>query len=337
MKIQKENRKNKMWQRVHKISYFILSLLLFSLCFTVGACKKQVLVSSIEIVVAPHKTVYEVGEIFDATGMVVKAHYSDKSELLIDNFTCDNMQPLTRNDAFVKIRYEGRAVKQEITVLLKGNNEKYSVSQTLSLADRSLNGKTIYFLGSSVTYGSAALGESMADFIAKRNDCTIIKEAVSGTTLFDNGESSYVQRLKKFDVNCAPDVFICQLSTNDSMSKDKLGSVSQSTQSNDFDKTTTCGAIEYIIDYVKKNWNCKIIFYTNPYFNRPTYKNMVDLLHQISKKWEIAVIDLYNDAEFNAITKEQRELYMDDEIHPTRAGYLEWWTPVFEQKIKEII
>lgn len=34
-----------------------------------------------------------------------------------------------------------------------------------------------------MTYGAAALGVSMADYIAKLDGYTVIKEAVSGTTL----------------------------------------------------------------------------------------------------------------------------------------------------------
>ena len=60
------------------------------------------------------------------------------------------------------------------------------------------------------------------------------------------------------------------------------------------------------------------------------YASMVELLPQLEEKWGVSVIDLWNDTEFNAITAEQRELYMDDAIHPTKAGYLEWWTPVME-------
>jgi hypothetical protein len=39
---------------------------------------------------------------------------------------------------------------------------------------------------------------------------------------------------------------------------------------------------------------------------------------------------MWSDEGFNAITKEQHTLYMADHIHPTRAGYLEWWTPYME-------
>lgn len=58
---------------------------------------------------------------------------------------------------------------------------------------------------------------------------------------------------------------------------------------------------------------------------------MVKLLQQIAEKWDIAIIDMWNDTEFNALTEEQRALYMADGIHPTQAGYLEWWTPYMEE------
>ena len=64
---------------------------------------------------------------------------------------------------------------------------------------------------------------------------------------------------------------------------------------------------------------------------------MVDLLGKISKKWNISVIDLWSDEAFNIITEEKRQLYMADPIHPTQAGYLEWWTPVMEDALYEEI
>lgn len=49
------------------------------------------------------------------------------------------------------------------------------------------------------------------------------------------------------------------------------------------------------------------------------------------------MIDMWNDAGFNALTSEQRELYLADAIHPTNAGYLQWWTPYMENVIWEVI
>ncbi len=65
---------------------------------------------------------------------------------------------------------------------------------------------------------------------------------------------------------------------------------------------------------------------------------MVIRLHEIADKWEIGVIDMYNDQELNDITDEKRDLYMNDgTIHPTKAGYLERWTPVIEAGLIEYL
>ena len=184
------------------------------------------------------------------------------------------------------------------------------------------------FLGSSVTYGSASLQESFADFIAKRSGADYVKEAVSGTTLVDEGIDSYISRLQKVDKEEDFDLFICQLSTNDASQGKELGEISES---GEFDTRTVCGAIEYIITYVRNAWGCPVVFYTNAYYESAEYAAMVSALRQIEAKYGIGVIDLYTDEVFNDITEQERALYMADAIHPTRAGYLEWWTPKMEE------
>ncbi len=218
---------------------------------------------------------------------------------------------------------------------LPGNAKQYALKQVTSVKNSPLTGKRIVFLGSSVTYGASSKGVSFADYISVRNNCEIIKEAVSGTTLVDNGQSSYIARLKKMDENAAVDFFVCQLSTNDATQNKPLGNVSDSMNMADFDTSTVAGAVEYIIAYAKQTWDCPVLFYTNPQYDSEQYETMVVLLQQIAEKWDIIVIDMWNDADFNVLTEEQRALYMADGIHPTQAGYLEWWTPYIEKYLVE--
>ena len=56
---------------------------------------------------------------------------------------------------------------------------------------------------------------------------------------------------------------------------------------------------------------------------------MVELLYKIRDKWEIGIIDLYNDSEMRAVSDADYARYMKDPIHPTLVGYDEWWTPKF--------
>lgn len=200
----------------------------------------------------------------------------------------------------------------------------------------SLEGKTFVFLGSSVTYGSASGGWSMADYIAENNDCTVVKWAVSGTTLVDNGPNSYVQRMvnsMKRQKKC--DHLIVQLSTNDATQGKPLGKLSTSMNKDDFDTATVIGAIEYIIATAKEKWNCEVSFYTGTRYDSKAYEKMVSALDEVAAKWGIGIIDLWDDEEMNQVSDADYRRYMSDSIHPTRVGYEKWWGPKFQEHLEK--
>ena len=64
---------------------------------------------------------------------------------------------------------------------------------------------------------------------------------------------------------------------------------------------------------------------------------MVKRLEELAEKDDFGVIDLYTDTVFNDIDKEQNNLFMTDDVHPTRAGYLCWWTPRMEEYLKSYL
>ncbi len=219
--------------------------------------------------------------------------------------------------------------------LNSGNLSKYNPDKMDKVPNSPLKGKHFIFLGSSVTKGFAAYGKSFADMIAARTGAVCVKEAVSGTTLADNGGKSYVARLKALDKNTPCDVFVCQLSTNDATKKVPLGSVSEGKDLSGFDTKTVCGAIEYIIAYAKQTWNCPVVFYTNPQYASPAYKAMVDVMPKIAAKWDVQVIDLWHDKAVNE-KENKKHSCMNDQIHPTKKGY-RVWTPVFEAALAGVL
>ena len=219
----------------------------------------------------------------------------------------------------------------------KGNYGEYCLTGTQANENSPLKGKTILFLGSSVTYGYGSLGVSFADFLERTDGITAIKEAVSGTTLTDIGSSSYISRMKKINKDMKIDALVCQLSTNDATKELPLGEISDSIHIDSFDTQTVTGALEYIIAYAKSTWDCTVIFYTQAEYDSEYYGRMVEILHDLHYKWNIHLIDLWNDAEINSISEEQRSLYLIDHIHPTKAGYKEWWLPKIQNRLYDII
>ena len=212
-----------------------------------------------------------------------------------------------------------------------------------------LSGLQIAWLGSSVTYGQAAAGYSMADQIADNHRAAFAwKYAISGTTLADaatehsmpsDGDGmngSYVSRVKQVDKKQHFDLFIVQLSTNDATAGIPMGKISADTKLESQDVKTVIGAMEYIIAYIRKTWNCPVMFFTGTRFDSKQYKEMVNILLQLKEKWNIGVIDLWDNEEMNRIDRELYLTYMrEDGIHPLREGYVKWWTPEFEKGIRE--
>ncbi|MBO4433543.1 MAG: SGNH/GDSL hydrolase family protein [Clostridia bacterium] len=178
-----------------------------------------------------------------------------------------------------------------------------------------LKGKTVLFLGSSVTYGAASGGVSFVEIIAKQCGFNYIKEAVSGTTLADTDENSYASRLKKIDKNLKIDLFVCQLSTNDSYKGIPL------------EKTKE--AIIFIIDYVKSIFGCPVVFYTGTRFQSDGYGETVNLLKKLQKECRFGFLDLWDDEDMLGVNNEDYKRYMSDGVHPTLEGYRDWWAPKF--------
>ena len=249
--------------------------------------------------------------------------------------------------AFLYLALQGYvAWEEKKRAAAPGNADAYSAENLERHLTSVLSGKSILFLGSSVTYGAAAQGQSFVELFEVLDGVHAVKEAKSGTTLVDktsvlakvafgNGDS-YVKRLKAVDPTIPVDCVVCQLSTNDATMKLPLGEIVPS-ESGDFDTGTVTGAMEFIIRYCRDTWDCPVVFYTGSYYESAEYTAMVERLYDLKGKWNIGVIDLYTDDAFNDIDEETYQFYMFDPIHPTKAGYVEWWMPKMESELTSIL
>lgn len=78
-------------------------------------------VSKITVLKDPSKTVYTEGEVFDAEGLVLKVIYDDFSEIEVtEGFTYPE-QPLTVNNSYVEISYDGAVTSVSIRVTASGD------------------------------------------------------------------------------------------------------------------------------------------------------------------------------------------------------------------------
>ena len=225
------------------------------------------------------------------------------------------------------------AAQREEALRLNGNSENYSFDSIELLEGNPLEGKTICVLGSSVADGYSSGHYAVGEYFEARFGCNLIKETVSGTTLTNLYNNSYLSRMVNNIDATEIDLFICQLSTNDASMNLALGEVSESTNPADFNQWTIIGSMECIIGYAQHTWNCPVIFFTGSYYDSEAYENMLNALYELQKKWGIGIIDLYHNEEFNNISDEMRSIYMADDIHPNKAGYRDWWGPEMEKQL----
>ena len=192
-----------------------------------------------------------------------------------------------------------------------------------------MNEIKIFALGSSVTKGYANNDISFVEMLNQRRDQNItfkvIKEAINGTTLANRSKDSYLARLLSFNKDTLKDMdyILVQLSTNDLYLKD-----------NDFDSTdenSTFGAIISLINYVKKNFKAKIVFYTCFIKENKYYEKMILKLNELSKTYDFKIVDFYFD---KTLRNSEFDSLMADSIHPNDKCY-EYMSDVFARYFKK--
>ena len=239
----------------------------------------------------------------------------------------ENYSPKTSN-LFIGIQNFGFGL--EVTnYYCTTNKNDYNIGDTVTQDSKAL----YYFLGSSVTYGSNTNGVSFVDILPDRLKCTVLKNAVSGTTLVE-GNNSYIQRLKQMPINANVEHLVVQLSTNDATQNKPLGTLTADGTTS-YDTNTIIGAIEEIISYAKKTWNCDVTFYTNPKYSSANYETMISALYQVQAKWNIGILDFYNYRDMVELSDQTLSSYMSDAIHPNSKGYA-WMADEFAKYLRKL-
>lgn len=246
----------------------------------------------------------------------------------------------------------------KVVKLLDGNSSSLDPAHVIK-EDSPLKGKIIGYLGSSITVGMKSGNVAFPDYIAAQTGSTAVKQAISGGTLAckkSDGQHDYRERISYVAQLLDPDgilqktdsldALLVQLSTNDGTMDIAMGEITNDKKLDSFNISTVAGAIEYIIAYAERKWHCPVMFYINPsihqeeyiMYNYQTqqeiyqnlvvnYQKMIDVLYLVQKKWQIGVIDLWNEPSFQNIDLRLKQYYMADMIHPYKSGYLFWYTP----------
>ena len=77
------------------------------------------------------------------------------------------------------------------------------------------------------------------------------------------------------------------------------------------------------------------MIYSNPFFDSKKYGELVEATKELQNKWKFKFLNMWDDKHFN-YSENERQLYMVDDIHPTRAGYKLSWLSEFEKALTDI-
>ena len=279
----------------------------------------------------------------DAPAYAVSANGSalaGETVYLDANVTCMKYEfDLKEGGNELKFSYISQPENLQLKLVQKsasGESDITGAASTWVSSEKSVSAEkpVYYFLGSSVTYGATTGGTSFVEKVAAALGVTCEKQAVSGTTLAKTNNASYVDRLNNFDKTKKPEKLVVQLSTNDATQNVKLGAVSEGTKKEDFDVSTTVGAIEYIIAYAKETWGADVVFYTNPKYNDASYIKLVSALYEVQEKWGIEIIDFYFYRDMAVVSDSALSAMMSDPIHPNDSGY-EWMGRIFSARLRK--
>ncbi|MBQ6488892.1 MAG: SGNH/GDSL hydrolase family protein [Solobacterium sp.] len=215
-----------------------------------------------------------------------------------------------------------------------GNDPKYD-PQTLQQRQTALSGKQILWLGSSFSAGTGSGGTALTDYLKQINDAEIINESLAHSYLSSVTQNSAVKRFRSsLALVSHADYLVIEVSPIDA--EMTHGAVSDSMDRFTFNIKTTTGALEYLIAYARELWDPVIILFTLPYCSDPAYEQLLSRIHQVSDKWNVHLIDMYNDRELENPDPVKRSLYMSDISHPTKAGLRDWIVPYMQEKLLNI-
>lgn len=196
-------------------------------------------------------------------------------------------------------------------------------------------GKSIIFMGDSVTYGysSTPVGYSWANYIKDNYDLkSTTNVGMSGWTISYGKYNSIVSKIKDYKDN-KYDYVILQGGTNDISYGVPLGTYDIDDYSGNYDNKTFLGGLENYIYTTKTTWpDAKIgyiIMYETPNSNEsrrvlsPKYYNE---MKKVLDKWNIPYLDLYfgstpDGIKYSDLLVVKGKKYVSDGLHLNRDGY----------------
>ncbi len=200
-----------------------------------------------------------------------------------------------------------------------------------------LNGKTMLFMGDSISYGSGdsasyyRTGRAWAGRIADLTGAKTTNASVGGAKVsFQTGDDNWVYSQYEPHANTKFDIIVMHGGVNDARYNRPVGTLSEGKEEATLKKNQSnyAGGLEWIFYNVSKtNPDAKLFFIANHRLDGHATGKAKDMsaYFNIAKeacaKWGVIFIDLYNNKELNDKLETTTTKYLPDTLHLNAAGY----------------
>lgn len=211
-----------------------------------------------------------------------------------------------------------------------------------NVSNNPLSGKTVAFIGDSISYGTNYNG-GYGKLIGEENNMTVMNPSKGGATLARNIKWSadsdgfrpcIIDMANGFDAG--PDYIIIEGGVNDFWNHAPLGELTADFNGG-YDENTMAGGLESIFFNIRNNYaeskmGFVIIHDPFTYDAEEGFAPYYEMMKSVCEKWSVPYIDLYsrNNQEIGVNVKdsEQKKLYFETEnapggdgCHPNELGY----------------
>lgn len=213
-----------------------------------------------------------------------------------------------------------------------------------------LKNKILFNFGDSIAAGDGNNGKGYAELFAEKYGMVCYDFAKGGATLGEtSANTKYIttQVTNALSNGITPDYILVEGGTNDISYSVPIGQKTDGYSLNSFDKSTSAGALEWILYTLKTTYpNAKIVFVSVHKMSSRGYSSQIErqgLCTDICKKWSIPIIDIFNRGNMNTFLAEYHKFTNPtdtqpngDRTHPNELGYTTFYLPLIYETISNI-
>lgn len=212
-----------------------------------------------------------------------------------------------------------------------------------------LTNKEILNFGDSIGAGDGNNGKGYCELLAEKYNMKCTDFARGGATITNSSNSILNQVKSAISENLNPSYILINGGTNDINNGEikPIGEITNGFNSTK-DNETFSGSLEEIYSLLKNTFPmAKLCFVRVHKMNTRDYDLQINYGNRaidISKKWSVPTVDIFNDGNLNTFIEEHKKLFTNatvthpngDGTHPNELGYKYFYLPKLESKLNTI-